>query len=614
MCGIVGYVGNGPASPILFSGLERLEYRGYDSAGIAVLDGGEQVVMEKAAGKLSALKAAIQGNLPDGHVGIAHTRWATHGRPTDANAHPHSDCKGQIVVVHNGIFENYRDLKQRLVSNGHVLDSETDTEVIVHLVEEYSTNGTSLEEAVRKALRDVQGAYSILVISTREPDRIVAARVGNAGGMVVGYGENEMFFASDLPAIAPYTQNAVFLENGDLASANETGVRYFSRDGEELTRQPKRIHLGEVTVGKGKYRHFMLKEIMEQPETVTNSLRGRVAFDPPQVLLEQIPFSSKDLQSVKRVVLIGMGTSLHAAMVGRAMMEELARIPSEVDNASEFRYRDPVIDSSTLIVSISQSGETVDTLAAMEEARLKGAPQVAICNVANSQATRLADYPLLIRAGTEIGVASTKCLTSSMVALYLLAAHVGSARGTLTSQQLGAIVDDLARLPSIMGRVIDLQYRIHQLAMKFFRANNVLYLGRGVNYPVAMEGALKLKEISYVHAEGYQAGEMKHGPIALIDESMPVVAIALKDRMYEKMLSNIQEVKARDGTVIVLATEGDQHVASIADHVIYLPEVPYLLSPVTSVVPLQLFAYHVAMRRGCDVDRPRNLAKSVTVE
>ena len=543
MCGIVGYVGNRPAPPILFSGLERLEYRGYDSAGIAVLDGGEQVVVEKTAGKLSALKSATEGKLPDGHVGIAHTRWATHGRPTDANAHPHSDCKGQIVVVHNGIVENYRDVKQRLVSNGHTLDSETDTEVIAHLIEEYSTNGTGLEEAVRKALGDIHGAYSILVISTQEPNKIVAARVGNAGGIVVGYGDNEMFLASDLPAIVPYTQNAVFLENGDLASADEAGVRYFSRDGEELTRQPKRISQGDVAVAKGEYKHFMLKEIMEQPETVTNALRGRVAFDPPEILLEQMPFSNSDLRSIKRVVLVGMGTSLHAAMVGRVMMEELARIPSEADNASEFRYRDPIIDSSTLVVSISQSGETVDTLAAMEEAHRKGAPQVAVCNVENSQATRLADYPLLIRASMEIGVASTKCLTNSMVALHLLAAYIGRARGTLDSQQLSSIVDDVARLPSMMGRVMDLQDRTHQLAMKFFRANNVLYLGRGVNYPVAMEGGLKLKEISYIHAEGYQAGEMKHGPIALIDENMPVVAIALQDRMHEKMLSNIEEVK-----------------------------------------------------------------------
>ena len=614
MCGIVGYVGTRPAAPILFDGLARLEYRGYDSAGIAVLDGEGELFVEKAAGKLDALVASAQGRVPEGHVGIAHTRWATHGRPTAANAHPHLDCSGDFLVIHNGIVENYRPLKDRLLSRGHTFSSETDSEIIVHLIEENSVNGGDLENAVRNSLGEIEGAYSILIMSVREPEKIVAARVGNAGGIVVGYGEGEMYLASDLPAIMPYTRRAVYLENGEVAVVRSSGARYFDQQGKDLVREPQPISQSEVTVAKGGYKHFMLKEVMEQPQAVTNTLRGRLGFDPPEISLEQMPFSQQDLSKISRVVLVGMGTSLHAALVGRVLMEELARIPAEVDNASEFRYRDPIIDSSTLVVSITQSGETVDTLAAMEEARLKGAPIVTICNMENSQASRIADYSLYIRAGMEIGVASTKCLTNSMAALYLLAAHLGQARGTLNSDGLTQMVDDLARLPSLLGAALETQVLCQTLAQRYFRMNNFLYLGRGVNYPIALEGALKLKEISYSHAEGYQAGEMKHGPIALIDENMPVVAIALKDRMYQKMLNNIEEVKARDGRVIAIATEGDEHIASRADHVVYLPPVPYLLSPILSVVPLQLFAYHIAVRRGCDVDQPRNLAKSVTVE
>jgi len=614
MCGIVGYVGTRPAAPILFDGLARLEYRGYDSAGIAVLDGEGELFVEKAAGKLDALVASARGRVPEGHVGMAHTRWATHGRPTASNAHPHLDCSGDFLVIHNGIVENYRLLKDRLLSRGHTFSSETDSETIAHLIEENSANGGDLEKVVRNSLGEIEGAYSILIMSVREPEKIVAARVGNAGGIVVGYGEGEMYLASDLPAIMPYIRRAVYLENGDVAAISPSGARYFDQQGKELAREPQPISQSEVTVAKGGYKHFMLKEIMEQPQAVTNTLRGRLGFDPPEITLEQMPFSQHDLSKISRVVLVGMGTSLHAALVGRVLMEDLARVPAEVDNASEFRYRDPIIDSSTLVVSITQSGETVDTLAAMEEARLKGAPIVAICNVENSQASRIADYTVYIRAGMEIGVASTKCLTNAMAALYLLAAHIGQARGTLNSDGLTQMVDDLARLPSLLGAALETQGLCQVLAQRYFRMNNFLYLGRGVNYPIALEGALKLKEISYIHAEGYQAGEMKHGPIALIDENMPVVAIALKDRMYQKMLNNIEEVKARDGRVIAIATEGDEHIASSADHVVYLPPAPYLLSPILSVVPLQLFAYHIAVRRGCDVDQPRNLAKSVTVE
>ena len=614
MCGIVGYVGGRPAGPILFDALKRLEYRGYDSAGIAVLDGEGGVFLEKAAGRLSTLVKAAGDRVPQGTIGIAHTRWATHGKPTIANAHPHIDCNGNYLVIHNGIVENYRPIKDDLMARGHTFSSDTDTEIIAHLVEESSARGNGLEDAVRESLGAIEGAYSILVMSVSEPEKIVAARVGNAGGIVVGYGEGEMFLASDLPAIVPYTHKVAFLENGDLATIGPQGAQYFDSNGRSLDRQPILISYGDVAVAKGGYKHFMLKEIMEQSQAVTNTLRGRLSFDPPEISLEEIPFSQRELADIRRVVLVGMGTSLHAAMVGRTMIEELARVPAEVDNASEFRYRNPVIDSSTLVVSLTQSGETVDTLAAMEEAKNRGARVVTISNMENSQATRVADHTLYIRAGMEIGVASTKCLVNSMAALYLLAACMGRARGVLDGSQMATMVDDLARLPALVGAALETGPLCQELALVYFRMNDFLYLGRGINYPMALEGALKLKEISYSHAEGYQAGEMKHGPIALIDQDMPVVAIALKDRLYAKMLNNIEEVKARDGKVIAIATEGDEYLASRADHVVYLPPVPYLLSPILSVVPLQLFAYYIAVRRGCDVDQPRNLAKSVTVE
>ncbi len=614
MCGIVGYVGTEPAAPILMDGLRRLEYRGYDSSGIAVLNGDGEFYVERAAGKLSALTSAVGDGTPIGTAGMGHTRWATHGKPTDLNAHPHLDCHREVAVIHNGIVENYQPVKQRLIDSGHSLLSETDTEVIAHLVEEHNRGGEPLEKAVAHALESLEGAFSILVMEVHNPGKIVAARVGNAGGIVVGYGDEAMYVASDLPAILPHTNRAVFLEAGDLASVEREDVRYFGSDGQTANRTPTPISRGDIEIAKSGYKHFMLKEIMEQPQAVTNALRGRISFDPPEISLEQMTFSTAELANIDRVVLVGMGTSLHAAMVGRVMMEELAGVPAEVDNASEFRYRDPIIDGSTLVVSISQSGETVDTLAAMEEAGRKGASQITLCNIEHSQSTRVAGYTVHLRAGLEVGVASTKCLTNAMVALYLLAAHLGRARGALNDDKLASMVNDLTRLPSAVGAALDLDDQCRQLAQSYFRMNNFLYLGRGVNYPTAMEGALKLKEISYSHAEGYQAGEMKHGPIALIDENMPVVVIALKDRMYSKMLSNIEEVKARDGRVIALATAGDEEIASRADDVIYLPETPYLLSPIVSVVPLQLFAYHIAVRRGCDVDQPRNLAKSVTVE
>ena len=614
MCGIVGYVGARAAGPILFDALRRLEYRGYDSSGIAVINGTGKAVVERSAGKLAALIESVGTRMPEGSTGLGHTRWATHGSPTFRNAHPHSDCTGKYFVVHNGIVENYRELKKRLTDSGHEFTSDTDSEVIAHLVEEKRVLGLGLKEAVIESLDQLEGAFSIAVAAADDPNRIIGGRVGHGGGIVVGYGQDEMFLASDLPAIAPYARKAVHLKTGELAVVDASGVRYFDREGEWVARTPAPVAVGDVTFAKGGYKHFMLKEIMEQPESVTNLLRGRISFDPPDILLPELTGLAERLADIGRVVLVGMGTSLHAAAVGARMFEALARVPSVAENASEFRYREPVIDNSTLVIAVSQSGETVDTLAGMEEARDGGACLMAVTNNEHSQASMLADWSLDIRAGTEIGVASTKCLTNSILALYLVACYVGRVRGLVSGGEVISIVDDLARLPSLMSRSLETDGVVRELARQHYRTDNYLFLGRGISYPVAMEGALKLKEVSYCHAEGYQAGEMKHGPIALIDEDMPVVAMALQDALYPKMVNNIEEVKARNGRVIAVATEGDEGILSLVDHVIHVPGVPELISPVVSVIPLQLFAYHVAVTRGCDVDQPRNLAKSVTVE
>ena len=607
-------MGNRPAGPILFDALSRLEYRGYDSAGIAVIDGTGKAVVEKQAGKLGALVASVGARVPEGCTGIGHTRWATHGKPTTQNAHPHSDCTGQYLVVHNGIIENYRVLKEALIHSGHKFTSETDSEVIAHLIEENRSAGLGLVDAVRRSLNVLEGAFSVAVTAGEEPGKIIAARVGNGGGIVVGYGQGEMFLASDLPAISSYARAAVYLKNDELALVEPDGARFFDQSGTQLSRVPVPVSRGDMVFAKGGYKHFMLKEIMEQPESLTNLLRGRISFDPADILLPELSDVADMLARTERVIIVGMGTSLHAAAVGARIFEALARVPAEAENASEFRYRDPVISASTLVISVSQSGETVDTLAAMEEAKSRGAGLIAVTNNEFSQAAVLADATLDIRAGAEIGVASTKCLTNSILALYLVASYMGRARGLISGGQVTQMVDDLARLPSLISRALETDNAVREIARRLYKTNNYLYLGRGISYPVAMEGALKLKEISYCHAEGYQAGEMKHGPIALIDEDMPVVALALRDRLYPKMLGNIEEVKARDGKVIAIATEGDEDIAARADHVIHVPPAPELLSPLVSVIPLQLFAYHVAVTRGCDVDQPRNLAKSVTVE
>jgi glucosamine--fructose-6-phosphate aminotransferase (isomerizing) len=615
MCGIIGYVGNRPAVPLLLEGLQRLQYRGYDSAGLAVLAENGELCVEKSVGKLASLASGLRGRWPSSRLGIGHTRWATHGRPSDINAHPHRDCQGRVVVIHNGIVENYLALKERLVDQGHTFVSETDTEVIPHLIEHYLQDGSSLELAVGRAIGQMEGAHAMVVFSVGEPDKLVAARVGNAGGVVVGYGQGEMFVASDLPALLPHTQQVAFLADGEIAAMTSESVSYLSVDGAVLAKEAQTVSYDPLSAARGNYKHFMLKEIAEQPEAILDSIRGRARFEPPAVVLEDVAIPKRRLGQIRRVVLVGMGTSLHAAMVGRHYIEQIARMPAEVDNASEFRYRKPLLGPDTLVISVGQSGETVDSLAAMDEARRQGALQITICNVVGSQATRIADGVVYTRCGLEVGVASTKTFTAAIVALYLLACYLAQERGVVEDQEhLRSLIDPLARMPSLVGQVTQRDEEYEQLAHRFFRYNNFLYLARGVQFPIAMEGALKLKEVSYIHAEGYPAGEMKHGPIALIDEEMPVVAIALRDELYDKMTSNIEQVKAREGTVIAIASEGDRQLAKKVDHVIHLPQASPLLMPILAAIPLQFFAYHIAVRRGCDVDQPRNLAKTVTVE
>ncbi len=613
MCGITGYTGERDAAPLLLDALQRLEYRGYDSAGIAVLHDGV-IDVAKGAGKLSALRSGLEGVYPAGSTGIGHTRWATHGKPTTDNAHPHLDCAGDVVVIHNGIVENYLTLRATLNARGHQLRSETDTEVLPHLVESYIGEGDDLLTAFRRALGEIEGAHAIVCMSPREPGMILAARAGNAGGVVIGYGEGEMFVSSDLPALLPETQRVAFLDDGEIACVTSGGVRYVTFAGETVEKRPQFVPFDPVSAAKGAYKHFMLKEIMEQPECIMDTFRGRALFDPPDVELEDLAISDDALRAITRVMLIGMGTSMHAAMVGRTYFERIAGIPAEVDNSSEFRYRDALVGPDTLVVSVAQSGETVDTLEAMSDAQRRGAVQLTICNTPGAASTRVADGFVLTRCGPEVAVASTKTLAASMVALYLLACRIGRVRGTVDDAELAKLLGGLALIPGLMGRVLKLEPQIRSLAQKLSSCRDFLFLARGVQYPMAMEGALKLKEVSYIHAEGYPAGEMKHGPIALIDRAMPVVAIALDDGTRDKMLSNIEQVRARDGIVLGIVSEGDDELASKCDYALALPRTTPLLSPLLSAIPMQLLSYHIAIHRGCDVDQPRNLAKTVTVE
>ncbi len=613
MCGIVGYIGDRDAVEIIVEGLKRLEYRGYDSAGVAVLaDGVLQI--RRSPGKIKTLEAILREHPVDGRLGVGHTRWATHGRPSEENAHPHTDCSGSVVVVHNGILENYLSLKERLSAEGHTFRSETDTEVVAHLVEQHLAQaGVGLEEAVRRALREVRGAYAIAVIGKGEPGSLVAAKSG-AGGVVIGLGEGEYFVASDIPAILAHTRDVLVLEDGELALVTRGGVRLSTLDGQPVERAVTRIVWDPIMAEKGGYRHFMLKEIYEQPRAVTDTFRGRISPETGNVFLLDMNLTPEELRAIQRVTLVACGTSYHAALVGRSMVERLARIPTEVDIGSEFRYRDPLVGPETLVVAISQSGETADTLGAVKTAKLRGAPVIAVSNVVGSALAREAHGVVYIHAGPEIGVASTKTFTATMTALYLLAVHLGRVRGALSAEEGQKRLQELLEIPRLIEAALGQDEAIADLARQLFQHRNFLYLGRGIHYPLALEGALKLKEISYIHAEGYPAGEMKHGPIALIDEGMPVVALTPRDHTYDRMLANIEEVRARDGLLIAVAHEGDHALAETVDHVISVPPAPELLTPIVLAIPLQLLAYHVAVRRGCDVDQPRNLAKSVTVE
>ena len=618
MCGIVGYIGPKRVVPLILDGLRRLEYRGYDSAGIAVVSENGNLEIRRASGKLRNLEESINGTPLDGLYGIGHTRWATHGRPTEENAHPHRDCTGEIVVVHNGIIENYVELKSQLVAEGHKFATETDTEIIAHLLEKLSKNST-LEEAVLKAVKLMGGAYALVAISARDPRKIVAARMGPP--IVVGLGENEFFVASDIPAILAHTRNVFFLGDGEVVVITPQGAKLFDFESQPIAPKTQRITWDPIQAEKGGFKHFMQKEIFEQPRAVRDTLLGRISQQTGKVFLDQMDISEQEFRNFQSVKIVACGTSWHAGLAGKFMIERLAHLPVEVDYGSEFRYRDPIVGKNTLVIAISQSGETADTIAAEREARQKGSKILAICNVVGSMLTREAQGTIYTHAGPEIGVASTKAFTGQLTALLLTALHLGQARANLTGPASQLLMNELTRVPHKISEVLERDAQIEELARQLFRHTDFLYLGRGIHYPIALEGALKLKEISYIHAEGYPAGEMKHGPNALIDENLPVVVIATRDESdpasltrYEKTISNLQEVKARDGIVIAVVTEGDRLAREIANHVIEVPPAPDLLAPIIEIVPLQLLAYHIAVRRGCDVDQPRNLAKSVTVE
>jgi len=624
VCGIVGYVGKKRVVPVILDGLKRLEYRGYDSAGIAVAGNGGGLQIRRAEGKLRNLEEAIRLKPLDGTYGIGHTHWATHGRPTEENAHPHRDCTGKIVVVHNGIVENYLALKKRLIEEKHRFSTETDTEVIAHLIEKYhfaTHNGrpVSLEEAVRKTVKELTGVFALAVIAVDEPDKIVAAR--NGPPAVIGLGKDEYFVASDVPAILYHTRDLFFLADGDLAVITPAGVQLTDFEGRPVARHVQHVTWDPILAEKGGFKHFMLKEIYEQPRAVRDTTLGRVSLDSGKVFLDEMEITEAEFRNLTKVDIAACGTSWHAAQAGKFMIEKLARVPVEVDYASEFRYRDPIIAPTSLTMLITQSGETADTIAAQREAKAKGAKTLAICNVVGSMVTREAAGTIYTHAGPEIGVASTKAFTAQLTALFLFAVYLGRMRDTLTADQAKCLLSELTRIPGKLETILGHDELCEDLAKEYARVQDFLFLGRGIHYPIALEGALKLKEISYIHAEGYPAGEMKHGPNALIDENLPVVVLATCDRddpdsvmRYEKTMSNIKEVKARSGKVIAVASEDDEEIREEVDRVLYVAPAPELLLPILEVLPLQLLAYHIAVRRGCDVDQPRNLAKSVTVE
>ena len=613
MCGIVGYIGEKDAATIILDGLKKLEYRGYDSAGIAVIENGK-IQVRRSAGKLEKLVASVNEYPLEAKIGIGHTRWATHGVPSTRNAHPHTGATGKVVLVHNGIVENYLELREELESEGVVFKSDTDTETIVHLVEKFMAMGNNLVSALRLCLRELKGAHGVVVLSSEEPDKIVAARIGNAGGVVVGYGKEEMFVASDIPAILEHTRKMSFLESHQIAIIYKDHIRFENLEGDEVQVAMHSISWDPVSAVKGNYRHFMLKEIHEQVRGLTDTMAGRVDLETDQINLHQLNITRESAKKIDQIKIIACGTAANAGMVGKAMIERIARIPVEVDIASEFRYREPIISPNSVVLAISQSGETADTLAAMEEGRKKGAMIWSIVNAIGSQAMRLADGFISMQVGPEIGVASTKAFTAPLLDLYMLAFLLADYRNVIDASNRHQMMMDLISIPELVSECLDREMQVKEVANHLKEIKNILYLGRGINMPIAYEGALKLKEISYIHAEAYPAGEMKHGPIALIDKEMPILAIMPKDPWYDKMISQVEQVKARGGKIILVATDGDEIAAKLGDHILWIPPTPWLLNPVVSIIPLQLLAYHIASLRGLDVDQPRNLAKSVTVE
>ncbi len=613
MCGIVGYIGPKNATPIILNGLKRLEYRGYDSAGLAVIQNG-RIEIRRDVGKLNKLVDLIAEIPVAGNSGIGHTRWATHGEPSARNAHPHIGMSGNVVVVHNGIVENYQEIRSELSDEGVVFNSDTDSEVIVQLVERYQSTGLELVESAKRAMQQLKGAHAIVLMSSLEPDKIVAARIGNAGGVVIGIGEHEMFIASDLPAILEHTRRVVFLESRQMAVVSLAGLSIQTLEGKPVTFREQTIAWDPISAEKGEYRHFMHKEINEQVRSLTDTIAGRIDPEFGQIRMPELNLTQTYARQIRKIYITACGTAAHAGMIGKILLERIAHVPTQLEIASEFRYGDPIIDSNTVVLAISQSGETADTLAAMEEGRRKGATLWSIVNAIGTQAMRIANGYISMQAGPEIGVASTKAFTAPIVDLYMLAILLADLRGNLNDKSRQSLVRDLLKIPDLVGKCLDRQRDVEDVAEILKETRSCLYLGRGINMPIAYEGALKLKEISYIHAEGYPAGEMKHGPIALIDKDMPVVVLAPHDPWYEKMISQIEQAKARGGIVIAVATDGDEVIRKLVDHVLWVPDAPWLLSPVVTVIPLQLLAYHIAAKRGLDVDQPRNLAKSVTVE
>ncbi len=609
MCGIIGYIGKKNAVPILIDGLKKLEYRGYDSAGIAFF-GNKGIDVRRCAGKIKELETSIKGKKLQSHVGIGHTRWATHGKPSEKNAHPHK--AGGVVVVHNGIIENYLELRAMLKKKGHIFTSETDTEVICHLISNYVKNGLNIEEATRKALIHLKGAYALGVISEKYPDRIVAVKKDSP--LIIGLGVKQFFISSDIPAFLKHTRNVIILDNGEMAVITGSGISLSDPRGKSIKENITNISWNTSLAEKSGYKHFMLKEIFEQPRAITDTIRGRFSLDDADVNLDEFAITTNKLKNFKKIFLIACGTSWHAALVGKYMLENIARVSSEVEIASEFRYRNPIIPKNSLVIVITQSGETADTLAVQREAKKCGAKVLSICNVVGSTSSRHADSVFYTHSGPEISVASTKAFTTQLVALYLFSVAMAKAKGAVNAKETRQLLSDLVHLPKKVKDSLKLNDSILKIAKKFSRVKDFLYMGRGINYPIALEGALKLKEISYIHAEGYPAGEMKHGPIALIDDDMPVLVLVPLDKVHKKILSNIEEVKSRGGTVIAIAENGDSDISSLASHTIFIPRINHYLTPVLFSIPLQLLAYHIAVFRKCNVDQPRNLAKSVTVE